>query len=560
VLSQMQQNFDELEGQYNGLKSKLAHEQEKTQSKTKELQLGQQHIVRLESELKGVRRELEDASVFKEKYQHALMSIEQLKGRIETSRKDVADLVAAHQLEVEQLRSQCRDAMRRMEAPAEHDRHVALRSQAQEMEERCAIVNGKRIEERERGEFALVSAHTALRDAQAKNIHLEEQMRSLDNDVHQMKMAMRRSMQMHTEAVLAKEKAELNSERYEVEAQQSKQALQFIQERLRQAEVTSQSSIDDARSRFEDEKQQLLIRITQLSARVDENALQQNRSTELAATQLKQHQRKLALQHEEHKAHLDQLERDLSDERDRHRKSKARLQQQEAASEALNHEHQQLQQKLMQSEQSRQQLLKQMDALAQKEAWAVGESQRLMHVAATADAKSMELHKLQTAHEDLARTVERLNVEKRYLEVEIADAKRETQDAILRVHQVESEMQQKSQQMYRQLQTSRKHYREVIAQNEAARKKLISSLVAKQTIQTTKVTTSSASGHHHSSQDFADLAAANNQQGQPGGANDANDPLEQLRQQTVAAQRLREQVKSLQRHHHPIVAAPTTAT
>ena len=475
-----QQNFAELEVQYGTLKAKYSAELDRSAKLKKLNDQAAETIEKLEAASRESREQLAEALQYRERYNNASVMIEQLRGRIETSRKDVADVIMSHQHEVEQLRAQSRDLLKRIEVCGDSGQVAVLKTQQREMEERCAVINAQRLEDKERHEQLLITAHSALRDVQSRNIELEQRCRSAEHEITQMKSALRRSMTLQNDAAAQEGKAQAEASQLHDECRSLKNQLSELNEKLRQAERQSAEDLASAQVAADDEKASLLQRISSLSSKLDDALAQQAVEAERYHTLQRTIQRKVSAARDECQCEIDGLHKAKGDLSEENQRLQWKIKQLEGEGAQISALLAQSESRVSTFETQRHHVQSQLEKLVQSESWTAAERDRLqvqvnMLTQQVTDASGLakELEGLSVEHE-------KLKLEIRYKEADLVDAKRQVEQAHLHVRTVESACQQKNEEMYRQLKEMRKHCKQSLARADGIRKKLVGALMQKE--------------------------------------------------------------------------------
>jgi chromosome segregation ATPase len=475
-----QQNFAELEIQYGTLKAKYAAEVDRATKLKKQNDQASETVEKLESAARELREQLADALQYRDRFNNATVMVEQLRGRIETSRKDVADLIMAHQHEVEQLRAQSRDLLRRIDVCGDSSQLASVKNQQRELEERCAAINAQRLEEKERHEQLLITAHSALRDVQSRNIELEQRCRSADHEITQMKAALRRSMTLQNDAVAQEAKAQSELVHVQDESRSLKKQIAELADKVQIAERQAADDIAAAHQAAAEEKAMLVQRISSLSGKLDDAVAQQAVDVERFHTLQRTIQRKVSAARDECQCEIDSLHKEKGALHEENVRLQWRATQLESDNAQLSAAAQGSETRVASMEAQMFQLQTQLERLVQSESWTAAERDRFQAQAAMLSQQSSEFAVLRRELEEASIEREKLVAEIRFRDADLVDAKRQVDQAALHVRTVESSCQQKNEEMFRQLKEMRKHCKQSLARADGIRKKLVAALMQKE--------------------------------------------------------------------------------
>ncbi|RNF06042.1 golgi familyn subfamily A member 1 [Trypanosoma rangeli] len=268
--TEFQENFASLNGKYNAAAQELQNARAANERLSKQLTVMREGEDRLQGTIRELKQELQEARAYKDRYLAANVSVEHLKGRLENARRAMADKMLEHEQQVEQLRGQIRDLLQRVSVFTDAQATQQLKKQVVELQERCAEQNGHLLEEKERGSQQLLTAHTALREQQARGLELEQRCRTLEAEITQMRSVVRRSADLQNEAAVAKEKSASEARRAVMQAESIATELRETQARLSAAAAVHVEELEAAKAAADAEASQLLERVSQLSAAVDD--------------------------------------------------------------------------------------------------------------------------------------------------------------------------------------------------------------------------------------------------------------------------------------------------
>jgi chromosome segregation ATPase len=475
-----QQNFAELEVQYGTLKAKYAAEVDRATRLKKQNDQAAESVEKLEVMVRELREQLAEAMQFRDRFNNATIVIEQLRGRIETSRKDVADTIMAHQHEVEQLRAQSRDLLRRIDVCGDSTQIAALKTQQRENDERCAAINAQRLEEKERHEQLIITAHSALREAQSRSIELEQRARSAEHEITQMKAALRRSMALQNDAAAQESKAQADMARAQDECRSLRNRNAELAERLLVADRQAAEELEAAQQAAEDEKAGLLQRISSLSAKLDDTVRQQTEELERFHALQRTIQRKVTAARDECQAEIDGLHKDKGALHEENLRLQWRVTQLEADQSRLVAEAQGSETRAGALEAQLFNLQAQLEKIVQSESWTSAERDRFQAQVAALTQQVNDATVLRRELDELSVEREKMAMEIRHRDADLVEAKRQVDQAALHVRTIESSSQQKNEEMFRQLKEMRRHCKQSLARADGIRKKLVAALMLKE--------------------------------------------------------------------------------
>ncbi|CCD20682.1 hypothetical protein ERJ75_000595300 [Trypanosoma vivax] len=268
--NEFRENFTTFNGKYTTLVQDLQTERERTDSLTRQLEAEHGDEEKANGTIRELRKELDEARSYKDLYMAATVSVEHLKGRLENARHAVADNILEQEQQVEQLRTQIKDLKQRLNVSADAAATQQLRRKVLELEERCALQNSQLMEERERFSQQLLTAHTGLREQQARQLEVVQRCRSLEAEVAQMRSVVRRSADLQNDAAVSREKSASDARKAQLQVESLKTELHDAEVRLSEVESSYAEALEALRVESDEEKGQLLERVSHLSASLDD--------------------------------------------------------------------------------------------------------------------------------------------------------------------------------------------------------------------------------------------------------------------------------------------------
>lgn len=478
--AEFQENFAALTGKYNALALEVKNVKAVCERRQQQLTEAAAREEKQHEELVKVKREAEEANEFRERYRAASITIEHLKAQVTSARQGTSDALLEHSQEVEQLKQQLADMVKRVETAADGQRLRESQRQVLELEERCAAVNAQVLEERERHSQQLLTAHNALREQQSRNLELEQRYRAMESEVTEMRAAVRRSAELQSEAALLKERYVTAASVAQHQAEELRAEVEDIRRRHAQLKADHQAQLDQAEQErveerhAQDERVATLTsdlaatqgslseekrRVRKLQASVEQ---QVQRVRDATLTEMSALRRAQTILKEENTRLHWRLEKGSSDLHDK-----------EQALSAAQERHDALAAKLKD-------LQRQLDVAAQQEAWLTVEKGSLTEQLTASRQQIDELTKALATHDDVTLQVQQLTVR-------LDNATEEAQCSRRAALQCESKLRDTEEAATRQVRTLRKELKAYKKQcaNEAARadslrRKLMAALVEKE--------------------------------------------------------------------------------
>ncbi|KAH8614694.1 hypothetical protein ERJ75_000660300 [Trypanosoma vivax] len=126
------------------------------------------------------------------------------------------------------------------------------------------------MEERERFIQQLLTAHTVLREQQARQLEVEQRCRSLEAEVAQMRSVVRLSVDLQNDAAVSREKSASDARKAALQVESLKTELHDAEARLSEVESSHAEALEALRAEADEEKAQLLERVRHLFASLDD--------------------------------------------------------------------------------------------------------------------------------------------------------------------------------------------------------------------------------------------------------------------------------------------------
>ncbi|EKF99862.1 hypothetical protein TCSYLVIO_009213 [Trypanosoma cruzi] len=478
--TEFQENFASLNGKYNVAVQEVQNAKEANERLSKQVEAMRSSEDKLQHTIRELKKELHEAHAYKDRYLAANVSVEHLKGRLENARRAVADKMLEHEQQVEQLQGQIRDLLQRVSVCADTQTTQKLKKQVVELEERCAEQSGHLLEEKERGSQQLLASHTALREQQARNLELEQRCRTLEAEITQMRSVVRRSADLQNEAAVAREKSASDARRAVMQAESLAAELRETRARLNAVVAQHAEEMEAAKSAADDEKSQLLERVSQLSAAVDDAVASRNAEQErYAVLQRSLHERVEAVRTET-RLEVTVLQKSLSDARAEGQQLAWRVEQTKMELEESRRAVQQREAKLESCATELRQLQTRLDAVTQREAWLSAERDHQLAQLAAAREQAQRLAASQRAHEESNLAGERLRIQLQFLEEELQGARRLAEASDSHVRDIEEAADRRLRALRSELKSVKKNARAERAKADAVRRRLVQALLERE--------------------------------------------------------------------------------
>lgn len=478
--AEFQENFSTLTGKYNALSLELKNTKAVCERKQRQLDEVAAREEQQRKEILELKKEASDAAGLRERHHAATIAMEHLKSQVASAHQSALDASLEHEQEVQQLKQQLEDMIKRVETAADGQRLREARRQTLELEERCATMHAQLLEDRERHSQQLMTAHNALREQQSRNLELEQRCRAMEADVAEMRAAVRRSTELQNEAALLKERystaatvAQHQVEELRAEAEEARRRLAQlkadhqaqmaqvaqdaaeVREELHERVASLTADLATAQNNLAEERS--LYRKMQASA--EEQVTQARNASVVEASALRRAQAALKEENTRLQWRLEKMDDEL-------REGQQALQ-------ALQTRHDSLAAKLQQSQ-------SQLDTAAQQEAWLTCERQSIADQLAVARQQLDALNKALMNHEEVTLQVQQLTMR---LAIATEEAQSHRHAALLcesQLRDVEEVSALKVRELRRELKAYKKQCTNEAARADRLRRKLMTTLVEKE--------------------------------------------------------------------------------
>jgi hypothetical protein len=421
--AEFSRNFATLEIKYDELTQRYAAECHRSGALVKDNERAAQAATKQGAEVRRLTAAVAEAQQYRERLSNASVAMEHLKGRLESARKAMTDRDMEHEHEVEQLRAQVKDLLCRVETNADAPLLHAVRQQKSEIEERCALVAGQLLEERERGNHQQLSAVTTLRDLNARNIELEQRCRSLDAEVTTLRTAGRRAADLANEAALDRERATLKASTAAMKLATAQQDVIAARTQLDEQAAAHDTALLSRTGEWDRERdaaqQQLEHANAALRDAVAKRACEAERVTALqrAAQSMADGVR------DDMMGDVDAAQRGRGAALDEAQRHRVKVQQLAAELDAAKGAAARNETKRIAGEQLQHTLQSRLEGSVQAEAWMTSERDRLQLVVEKATQRCSELAVAAQGADGTHMELERLRMQCAYLQKDLADAK-----------------------------------------------------------------------------------------------------------------------------------------
>lgn len=478
--AEFQDNFAALTGKYNALALELKNTRAVGERRQQQLAEAAAREEKQHQQLTDLKREVEEAEGVRERHRAATLTIERLKAQLASAQHGTSDALLEHSQEVEQLKQQLADMMKRVETAADGQRLRESQRQVLELEERAATVNAQLLEERERHSQQLLTAHNALREQQSRNLELEQRCRAMESEVAEMRAAVRRSTELQSEAVLLKERYATAASVAEHHLTDLRAEVEDTRRRHAQLKLDHQAQLDQAEHERAEERHALNERVAALTSDLavaqEKLADEKQRRSKLQTSmeQQLQNARDATL------AEMSTLRRAqtiLKEENTRLQwrleQSGSELREKERALEAAQERHDTVSNKLKDVQ-------RQLDGAAQQEAWLSVEKAAVVEQLTAARLQIDELAKALVHHEDVTLQVQQLTVRLDNAAEEALCSRRAAQQSESQLRDMEEAAARQLRALRKELKAYKKQCTSEAARADRLRRKLMAALVEKE--------------------------------------------------------------------------------
>ncbi|KAG5490208.1 hypothetical protein JKF63_00327 [Porcisia hertigi] len=478
--AEFQENFSALTGKFNALSLELKNTKAVCERKEEQIAEAEAREEQQRKRLAELKKEAENAAELRERHRAATVTIEHLKSQVASAHQSARDASLEHAQEVQQLKQQLEDMIRRVETAADGQRLRESQRQILELEERCATINAQLLEDRERHSQQLLTAHNALREQQSRNLELEQRHRAMETDLAEMRAAVRRSAELQNEAVVLKERYSTAATVAQHQVEELRAEAEAARRRLAQARADHQAQIDQLTQDAVVERNEFQERVASLTGELataqnslaDERALcrkmqasaeekvtQARNASLLEASSLRRAQAALKEENVRLQWRLEKMDGEL-------REGQQALQAAQARYDSLAA-------KLQQSQ-------RQLDNAVQQEAWLTSERQHVVDELAAARQQLGALSKALMEHEAVTLQVEQLTMRLASATEEAQSHRRAALQCESRLSDLEEASALKVRELRRELKAYKKQCSVEAARADSLRRKLMTALVEKE--------------------------------------------------------------------------------
>ncbi|KAG5465636.1 hypothetical protein CUR178_00344 [Leishmania enriettii] len=478
--TEFQENFSALTGKYNALSREFKNIKALCERKQQQLDEAAAREEQQRKQLLEVRREAEDAAGFRERYRAATVTIEHLKSQVASAQQSAVDASLEHDQEVQQLKHQLEDMIRRVETASDGQRLRESQRQALELEERCATINAQLLEDRERHSQQQLTAHNALRELQSRHLELEQRYRAMEADVTEMQAAVRRSTELQNEAVLLKERYATAATVAQHQAEELRADAEEVRRRLAQLKEDHQAQMGQLAEDVAKERDELQERVVSLTADLaaaqsslaEERALY--RKMQASADEQVMHVRNACIVEASalRRAHA-ALKEENTRLQWRLEKMDGELRDGQEALQAVQARHDSLTAKLQQSQ-------SQLDTAAQQEAWLTCEKQNVTDQLAVARQQLEMLNKELMDHEEVKLQVQQLTMRLANVAEEVQSHRHAALVCESQLRDAKEASALKVRELRRELKAYKRQCAKEAARADSLRRKLVTALVEKE--------------------------------------------------------------------------------
>ncbi|CCD19658.1 hypothetical protein, conserved [Trypanosoma vivax Y486] len=374
-----------------------------------------------------------------------------------------------------------KDLKHRLNVSADAAATQQLKRQVLELEERCALQNSQLMEERERFSQQLLTAHTALREQQARQLEVEQRCRSLEAEVAQMRSVVRRSADLQNDAAVSREKSASDARKAALQVESLKTELHDAEARLNEVESSHAGALEALRAEADEEKAQLLERVSQLSASLDDAVAARIAEQEkYAVLQRSIHQRVEAARSDA-RVEVINVQKLLADTRLELQQYAWRMDQVQAELDEKKRLLQQREGKIESSAAEFKQLRLQLDAANQREAWLSAERDNISQHLDAARKQVQDLTAAQCSLEESGLEAERLRIQVQFLEDELREARRLVDVYEGKLKESEAEAERRARALRHEVRSVKKLMKAENAKSEIVHRRLVQALLDRET-------------------------------------------------------------------------------
>lgn len=478
--SEFQENFSILNAKFNALTEELSHERERNERAQKaitELEKKDEHKSKIIADLQ---EQLDQANGFRNKYLEATITIESMKSKLEIAKRGIDDNAAEHLQKIEQLNAQLEDMQKRLSTAGNTTRVQELQKQVQELEERCALQNGALSEVREQSGQKILSAHTALREQQSKNLELEQRLRAMETDMNDMRSALRRSVALQNEAALLKERLESDSGASKLCVEDLRREVREYRLKMEKMREEHERNAEVACRAAEEDKRVLVDRVATLTSNYNRTIAELSHEKDRVAEVQRDAERRVQLAREEGLTEISALRRGMGLLKEEIQRDKLELRQLQEDVEAARRATANEEERNAILQQEHQQLMIQLDSAVQQEAWATSEKRHTEERLAVLQRHADDLAETAKGRENCEVELERLRMMVKFREDEVHELHRLNQQLESKLHDVEKASSEKIHSAKREARHFRKQLKTEEAKSDSLRQKLLRALVDKE--------------------------------------------------------------------------------
>ena len=239
------------------------HERQKAEAVVAELKRASQAQA---TAVEDLRSELNGMQQYKERYYATCVAMEHLKGKLEAAWKARRERDEEHEAVVNQLKSQLQSVSGEAEGKHHAAQVQALRSQVAELEERCSVLSGHALTEKERVAQSSIAANSSLRDLQTRNASLEQQVHNLGSETNRLRSILRRSQDANTDLTKQLHDAEQEAKRLSDASHYKDAEMAALKSRMVADRKLCEETAVDERRTLTDKQDKLRAEVTALRA------------------------------------------------------------------------------------------------------------------------------------------------------------------------------------------------------------------------------------------------------------------------------------------------------
>lgn len=480
VIAEFVKNFRNMEIKLASVEAEKQEEQRKVNRLEHAFGALRSELERKDAELKQKTRELEEAHTLKDRLFASNVTIEHLKGRIESLKKAANDREQEHTTQMEQIQTHMKDLTSRLEFAKDSATVSALKSQHAETEERCAMLAAQAIDEKERAAQERSMVSVVVRDVQARNTELETRCRSLESDLANLRQAARKSLDLQREVGSDRDRMVHELQTAHGQIAELKRKLNETEAHFTSKEADLRSQLNNKIRDFEAERDNLVLQVTNANGRVAE--LDSLRAGD--AERLRTLQRQITNAGDSIRSELsgevDSVRRALLAAQDESQRAKWRVAQLEQQLESTRRSLRDAETKLASESERNASLQTRVESSAGTEAWLTAERDRLADLCHRTETRVEELSKALHHAEETRVEAQRLRVQLQFAQLETKEAREDADRVASNSRKAQEAFQARISVMKRESKEEKKALLSTLKKQEKDKKRLLLAILERE--------------------------------------------------------------------------------